>query len=220
MYQAIGVSALLRIFGYLVAAAALALATGAWGYFPELQDLNLNKLSAVVVGGMAILWLLGQTAAFPWLCRHILWRWFPAIEGTYDVEMASNWSLIEARASGAAPAEFDANTNAFRKVGKMTIKARLLDVHVHLVMDDGYSRSDTVACSVKPAADGGPPHLYYVYRAQVPVPKSTDSESHYGAARIPLPNEKRLNELTGTYWTDRNWHKGLNTAGRLILKKV
>jgi hypothetical protein len=220
MYQAIGVSALLKGYWYLAAACAATLATNAWGLIPILAHVPLNEIAGSVILISLITGLIGQTPIFPWLCRHILWGWFPAIEGTYDVEMASNWSLIEARANGTTPIEFDANTNAFRKVGKMTIKARLLDVHVHLVMDDGYSQSDTIACSVKPAADGGPPHLYYVYRAHVPVPKSTDSESHYGATRIPLPNEKRLNELTGTYWTDRNWHKGLNTAGRLILKKV
>jgi len=221
MYQAIGVSGLLKGFGYVVVGLALLLATGAWGYLPELQNLTLNRFAASVIGGMALIWVLGQTAMFPWICRNMgLWRWFPPIDGRYQVEMASNWSVVQARSQGDAATEFDAAADAFSKVGTMTITARLLDVHVHLEMDDGYSQSDTIACSLRPASGGGPPHLYYVYRAEVPVPKSSDSEQHHGAARIPLPKRKDLSELSGTYWTDRNWHKGLNTAGRISLNQV
>ncbi len=62
--------------------------------------------------------------------------------------------------------------------------------------------------------------VFYIYESHVSAPKNTDSDRHLGAARVTVPLEGRPVVLEGNYWTDRNWNLGLNTAGRIRLRRV
>jgi len=59
--------------------------------------------------------------------------------------------------------------------------------------------------------------IHYVYDAFVGLPDQSDVDRFYGAARLILVDDDGLIFLEGTYWTDRNWQKGFNTAGSLKL---
>lgn len=225
MYQLIGISKVLKAYALTTAFLAVALATNLWGYFPFLEQLHLNEISAAVVIVTGIAGILGETPLFPVLCRWVpfFWHLFPCIEGEYTVEIASNWALISRRNNPDSDLSDTTSNNEetlFKKAGKATIKARLLSIHIKLEMDDEYSTSHTVACSVLPSANGAEPTLYYIYRNVSPVPKLTDSESHFGAARISVPRSRYPSTLKGTYWTDRNWHQGLNTAGQVRFQRT
>lgn len=59
--------------------------------------------------------------------------------------------------------------------------------------------------------------LEYLYQAEVPNPATTDERYYDGAAKLSYqPND---GSLTGLYWTNRCYHKGENTAGRITLTK-
>ncbi len=219
MYQVLGVSALLRIYTSVVAFLALALASNLWGYLPQLANLHLNLMSATVMGATGLVALIGSTPIFATLCRYAgMWRIFPDISGDYTVEISSNWKLIQGRTQSDTLA--DMASAAFVRTGKLTIKADLFRIKLALSMDDNYLTSDTMICSVVPASTGGRPSLYYIFKSEVAVPMPTDSDTHLGAARIPIPVGKAPARLEGTYWTNRNWHRGLNTAGRIRLVRV
>lgn len=207
----------------LTAILAVGLTTNFWGYVPGLQQLPMNEISIAVLLVTAIVGLLGSSPAFPIVCRlPLLWRLFPCIDGDYIVEVSSNWPLISQRnQEGSSPPtdKYGDSDLLFKKAGKATIKARLLSVHIKFETDDEYSSSNTVVCSATPGTGGAEPSLYYIYQNHTPVPQATDSEYHFGAARISIPREKCPSTLTGTYWTDRNWHRGLNTAGRIKLTR-
>jgi hypothetical protein len=198
---------------------AVILATDVSGLIPSLSPFRVPSLLVLVM--MAIVSLLGQTSLFPLLCRlPFVWRVFPNIDGTYAVEILSNWSLIKARENGETLPQGEIDTSLFKRNGLLTIRARLFTIDIHLKMDDDYSTSDTVVCSVKKETGEARPQLSYIYHAKVLKPQGTDSGQHFGAARIDIPNQRRIDSLQGTYWTDRNWHQARNTAGYIRLKRT
>jgi hypothetical protein len=150
-----------------------------------------------------------------------MWRLFPDIDGTYEVEISSNWSIIEARKEGREPVTAtDGNVPLFKKVGKATITARLLRIDMRLTMDDDYLTSETVVCTLRRHEGDRRPELFYIYESYVSVPKPTDSARHSGAARVTVPLESYPKVLEGNYWTDRKWHLALNTAGCIRLRRI
>ena len=159
---------------------------------------------------------------FPWLCRvPAMWRLFPNIDGEYAVEISSNWSVIKARNEGREPEiSADGEVELFKRVGKARITARLTRIDMQLTMDDGYLRSETVVCSLQRELGERLPTLFYVYESHVTMPKNTDGPRHLGAARVSIPLKHRPIILEGNYWTDRNWHQGLNTAGHIRLRRI
>jgi len=104
---------------------------------------------------------------------------------------------------------------------KVTITADLFRISMKLVTGDNYSASYTLA--VRPQAKGplGFPRLLYLYQNETSVPVNTDSSSHVGAAFLDIKKEPS-GQLTmeGLYWTGRNWTKGLNTAGQIVLRRA
>lgn len=170
---------------------------------------------------MAALSLLGQTPLFPHLCRlPLVWRIFPDLDGRYAVEIASNWSLIQAREQGQSQEIIPTVGDLlFKRTGTLTITARLFSIQIHLEMDDRYLTSDTVVCSVRKEGGESRATLSYIYKAKILAPQTTDSSHHFGAARIEVPSQRKVDVMEGSYWTDRNWHQARNTAGRITLRR-
>tara|TARA_R110000787_G_scaffold42334_3_gene104116 strand:- start:580 stop:1242 length:663 start_codon:yes stop_codon:yes gene_type:complete len=220
MFDSIGLAKFLKAVLYLNAALAIALATDFFGLLPDVPYVSAASISVITVS--ALVFVIGQTALFPKLCRLPgMWRLFPNIDGEYEVEISSNWSVIKARNEGREPeVSSDGDVALFNRVGKATIMARLTRIDMSLTMDDGYLTSETVTCSLRRDRGERRPVLFYIYESHVSAPKNTDSDRHLGAARVTIPLERRPKVLEGNYWTDRNWHLGLNTAGRIRLRRV
>ena len=220
MFDSIGFSKFLKAVLYLNAALAIALATDFFGLLPDVPHVSAASISVIAVS--SLLFVIGQTSLFPMLCRLPgVSRLFPNIDGVYDVEISSNWSVIKARNEGRQPEKAsDGDVVLFKKVGKATITARLARIDVSLNMDDGYLTSETITCALRRDRGERRPVLFYTYESHVSVPKESDSDGHLGAARVTIPLEKRPLVLEGNYWTNRNWHLGLNTAGQIRFSRV
>lgn len=216
MFDSMGSAKFLTGALYVNAALAVFLATN----FSGMPHASQVSVSVMVVSIM--LFLAGQTRLFPWLCSLPgIWRIFPNVEGKYEVEISSNWSVIQARDEGREPdASPEGDIALFKRVGTATITARLSRIGMSLKMDDGYLTSETVTCSLRRDLGQRKPVLFYIYDSAVSVPKQTDTSRHLGGACIPIPLERRPKELLGNYWTDRNWHRGLNTAGQIRLRRI
>ena len=78
---------------------------------------------------------------------------------------------------------------------------------------DSYSNSRTILAGVAKDPVSERCRLIYVYENTTPDPEQTDTEFHLGAAVLTLKDENGEGVLEGPYWTNRNWTKGLNTAG-------
>lgn len=220
MLASIGFDKLTKAVCFLTAFLAIALATNFFGLLPEIPYVTATSIYVIMIS--AILFVIGETPLFPKLCRLLgMWRLFPNIDGTYEVEVSSNWSVIKALNEGHEPeVSSDGRVALFKRVGKATITARLSRIDMNVAMDDGYLTSETVTCSLLRDKGERQPVLFYIYESYVSEPKNTDSDRHLGTARVTVPLEREPTVLVGNYWTDRNWHLGLNTAGRIRLRRI
>ncbi|MGR3716053.1 MAG: hypothetical protein ACU0B1_04810 [Thermohalobaculum sp.] len=220
MYQLLGLPQLLRAFGGLtafVALGAFVLRVVSTGSIPtDLPDL-LSTLRNMTGAGLFVsttLTFLGQSRLFPWACRNTLvGRYFPPIEGKWKGQLTSNWPTIAAMAKLPA-----GNTGPTEIIAE--IKARLFTVGLETKSATGYSTSETLSVHVTKKGLKEALRLAYIYEGRTPQPLGTDSGQHYGAAILDLEVVGRTLRLSGSYWTDRNWSRGLNTAGRLELVKI
>ena len=220
MLGSTGLAAFLKVALYVNAALAVALASD---FFESVLAMPfLSQVSVSVIAVSALVFFVGQTSVFPWLCGLPgVWRIFPNINAEYTVDISSNWSIIEARAAGRQPDTSPYGAPVlFNRVGKAKISARLAQIDMTLAMDDRYLSSETLTCSLQRHRGERKPVLFYVYDSHVSAPKSTDSQRHLGAARLAIPLERCPKVLEGNYWTDRNWHQGLNTAGHIRLTRI
>lgn len=216
MYQLFGIRACLTAFGV---ACGIVLVLWAWRMPPSepAEVWRLISGSVTVVG--VLTYLLGQTAAFPWLCRQPIVRsFFPDVDGHWTGTMESNWPTImeraglvkpgEAPAMGIVPADF-------------TIKARLFYVKMNQASTSGYTTSKTIFVRLSRDAEDGEVRLNYMYEATTLRPVETDSGKHHGAGYVDLKGVATDQpRLEGVYWTNRNWHNALNTAGKILLTRA
>lgn len=220
MFGSVGLVTFLRVALYINAVLAVLLASSFFGLLPPIP--TVSQISIAVMAVSALLFGVGQSGVFPRICSlPYVWRLLPNIDGEYVVEISSNWSIIKARNAGSEPGtSLEDEPVLFNRVGKAKISASLTQIDVSLTMDDEYLSSETVTCSVQRSKGERRPVLLYIYDSLVTMPNDTDSQRHLGAARLSIPLERRPKVLEGTYWTDRNWHLGLNTAGHIRLTRI
>lgn len=170
--------------------------------------------TSVSVATFAVL-ILGQTPIFPLICRLPLVRkYFPPIDGEWLVTIRSNWNVVR-QLVGQPVGEV-----LFSKQGKISINSRLFSVRMKFQSDDKYSKSSTTVVGVRRDPEHGSVELNYSYHNVTHNPEVTDSGCHYGSARVEVHDEKNVITLDGEYWTNRNWNKGLNTAGLIAFERL
>ena len=215
MYQILGISRALSLFGLLCAAVIALWATIAPPADPgSLVDWWKLASGAVSLSALAVS-LVGQSLLFPLLCRLPLVRnWFPPIDGEWKALLESNWPAILQRAQpGSSPVQLAP------VAAKVTIITRLFYIRINLTSDDRYSMSKTIFVRATRDAEDGSIILHYVYQNSTKVPQATDSDCHDGAANVAVERHGDEIWLEGVYWTNRNWHLGLNTAGKITLRR-
>lgn len=172
-----------------------------------LMDLRRPITSAVTIAAGAF-WGLGQTPLFVLICRLPFVRsYLPPIDGEWDMELKSNWGIMQkwlGQGDGAS---------LITVPGKVKIKARLFSVKLEFASADGYSESKTISVSVRPSDQTGLLELNYMFINYTQIPVATDTSTHTGAARVFVKESGGELYMEGTYFTDRKWTEGLNTAG-------
>ncbi|MGQ4879322.1 hypothetical protein ACOJCM_12225 [Billgrantia sp. LNSP4103-1] len=212
MYQVLGFQ---RCLGYLLFL-CLFFFVGLGFFFPpsELGDYwSLAKLAVATT--LLLLIGLGQTPLFPWICKlPRVGNYFPPIDGEWQVIMRSNWNILRQLVGE------DKGDALFKKEGKVTITSRLFSVRIKFQSNDEYSKSTTTMVGVRRDPEHGTIELNYCYHNVTRNPEVTDSGCHYGAARVEVHEKNGLVSLEGEYWTNRNWNKGLNTAGLIAFERL
>ena len=170
-------------------------------------------------------------SAGPWAPWRRIWRvlpflnraLFPDLNGVWVGFTRSNWPKIK-KMLDAAQANKGITQNELQMTSEQTdamaveIKATLFKVQITAGLSETEGRAHSII--VRPRKDShGNIHLTYVYAQDSPDPASTDAETHFGAADLEIEIDN-LERAEGVYWTRRNWKMGLNTAGRLELKRI
>lgn len=213
MYQSIGIVGMLKGFGALVAVVFFALISIDGGLSTAEM---IRKISSSVTISAFVILVLGQSPLFPSICKLPVVRgYFPPIDGEWKVTLDSNWDKIK-EMKGIAGDKVTLPVE-----GTVKIKSRLLFVHISFDSNSRYSGSKTVCVSISRDPYDSTIKLNYIYENHTPTPEATDSPIHNGAARVTI-SEDDVNGLTmtGTYWTDRKWTEGMNTAGRITYRRA
>ncbi|MFA0997150.1 MULTISPECIES: hypothetical protein [Pseudomonas syringae group] len=177
------------------------------------MDLRRPVSSAVGIGA-AVFYFLGQTSLFVWLCKlPFICKLFPPIDGEWDMKLQSNWGVMQKRLGQGD------GSSLYIVEGKVKIKARLFSVKMEFVGTDGYSESKTISVSVRPSDQTGLLELNYMFINYTWIPVATDTNQHTGAARVFVKESGKGLIMEGTYFTDRKWTEGLNTAGQVTFTR-
>lgn len=216
MYQVIGISKTLWYFAVTCFAVFLVMHYGDVGKLLSGSLIDLRRPVTSSVGIAAgVFWVLGQTPIFVWLCKLPLIRKFlPPIDGDWDMQLQSNWGVMQKWLGvGDEPSLSVVQ-------GRVKIKARLFSVKMEFESEDRYSESKTISVSVRPSDQTGLLELNYMFVNFTPVPVATDTNVHTGAARVFVKEGKDGLYMEGTYFTDRKWTEGLNTAGKVTFTRA
>ena len=187
---------------------------------PSGRTLTIGLL--VVFGSNWGLWRRAWDA-FPRLNRWV----YPDLNGTWRGSLSSNWPAIERMAKAAKdeiPAfdPFSSSEPSNRQSVPLTLRitAGWFRVHIRMETDNRYSKSRTLSVAPMRGSDGDPHVLSYVYENYTPDAVATDTAHHRGAAWLEVSLAGAEPILEGVVWTDRNWQKGLNTAGLLRVERI
>jgi hypothetical protein len=166
----------------------------------------------------------------PWaiVARPALLRLFgiPPMLGQWQGTIESNYSRLEALRNCARNQDrppCDADSPDFQDNHPLLARGASLQVvgslwRIKVILTTGPAadshkglRSESVVSRALRTEDGSI-EVWYVYRAvNHHEPAGNDTEKHLGAAILSFT----LNGCSGVYWTERNWRKGMNTAGRM-----
>jgi len=131
--------------------------------------------------------LLLGVAGFAW---RYLWRWipilrkfYPDLNGTWDVELHYQWE--EKRGTVEAVAHIEQSLTA-----------------LSINMVSNLSDSNTLAVVAKKEPESGRPMLYYTYQNEPQQGTAATQTPHKGTAILKLAYEDE-DELKGNYFTDR-----------------
>lgn len=229
MYTALGskqfAKAILWTFGAVIGLVFF-LADGARSPLPAL------KLLGSVTGGFALVLFLLLGMSWYWCPWRIIWRWFPVLNerlypdlnGVWYGTTRSNWSVIsklrEAADRGAKIdlAELD-NVDLQAGAIAMQVKSSFFGISIRSKTEATGGDSTTITARADSFPDDHKLELSYLYRQATPEPRSTDEESHVGAAVLEVkPGDTPIME--GHYWTRRKWREGSNTAGLIRVEQV
>lgn len=128
------------------------------GIISEAQDF-VGWLRAITGGASVVsaLIALGQTPAFPCICRlPLIRKLFSDIDGRWEGALDSNWPQIAAMANLQVG-------NREKKPVTVQICARLLHVSLTLDTHDEYSKSTTKLVSISKNQDNGCASLWCIY---------------------------------------------------------
>ena len=194
MLQLVGV----RAFVAVAVVFGLAVVVGIYMVDAQCQELGIGRqISLVLTGATAFNVILGMAFRYGWRC---LWRRFPSLNdrlfpdwnGTWDVEIHSQWKEEPVYA-------------------KAEIKQDLLKVSISLQAE--RSDSDTLSVVPKKHPESSRPHLHYLYEARPTQGYQDDDLPHMGAA-ILRPDLNNNDVLRGSYFTNRP------TSGHYVMTRV
>lgn len=167
---------------------------------------------------------------FIWRRVPILKRWFPDLNGKWNVELQSNWPRQEQLLNSASQGQpvIDMRHVAETQLAPLTslqlvaeISQTWWDFEICLTnprADSPIERSDSFTVEAFPRKGMKHAGISYFYKQMNLTANVADDNEFYGAARLSYDPD--TDSLTGLFWTARMWQRAMNTAGTITLTRA
>lgn len=192
---------------------------------------NFQVLGSIVWAAIAaffIVWRLFWKLPIlgPWLSRVI----FPDLNGEWRVIVRSNWPIIDKMRNAAKYKDeprFDPVNEAHQRPDLQSteflaiIEQKWLGTEISFKPNQKTPLQSSTTLSAELIGKEGAEakRVALIYRqANRALPAHSDEHSFLGAALLYVSDDGK--SLTGNYWTNRSWDKGLNAAGEITFTKV
>lgn len=200
----------------------------------EAVGLSMNdwRVAMVTASGVgAAFWFLfgGAGPNAPW---RVAWRlvprlnhWvFPDLNGVWVGATSSNWPTLEkmletAQARRVVDKEELHNIPERQDAIAIEVRSSLFNLSVCAGLSSTGGKAHSTAARIRRSPYTGALQIAYIYDQETPTPEITDQDRHVGAAELEFDQDDGK-KAEGIYWTRRSWRAGLNTAGRLQLRKI
>jgi hypothetical protein len=160
-----------------------------------------------------------------WLSR----TYFPDLNGTYDVVLESNWPVVKRMLDASRkeaerfdPFDLDQEPPGLLRVElEATIDQSWFDICMRMYPKGSGAVIKSSRTIVTMPISGTPSkdkELVYIFEQENDRRGPTDDERFSGAARLVIDPHKST-KLSGDYWNNRSWRRGVNAAGRLTLTR-
>ena len=177
-----------------------------------------RTVSFALSGFTIMIYLLGVILwRFLWSLVPSLNSWiYPNLNGNWSVTLRSN---IEEIAKHHPDFKGQPKPSSIT-TGSIQINQSMFRISLFFRSQDRSSSSGSVFVIPERDWASGRCFLSYIYQGDIEEPRRTDSPNHDGAARLEvIIGKNQAISLKGTYWTNRNWHKAANTAGKIEMKR-
>ena len=188
-----------------------------WWLEPTTTVEWLRAASATLSVTTVLLIVISTTSfwrLFWFFIKPLNWWVFPDLNGDWEVSLHSNVGEIAQKNPDLKKQNPKSNVS-----GVITIKQSLLKTVTIFRSNDGYSDSETTFVNLIHTPNSSRFKLAYVYENNTPQPHSSDEQRHFGAAEVEIRWDDGDLVAEGLYWTNRRWSEGLNTAGKISMKR-
>ncbi|MEO0385805.1 MAG: hypothetical protein AAF234_19895 [Pseudomonadota bacterium] len=199
-----------------------------------LRHIISSRVTVLLVWGVValILWrpVWSRLWRMPLLGMALSKAVFPDLAGKWEIEIRSNWPIIDFQRQAAA----DANHTRFDVLADGTTIPSLLtstfDVNIKQewsgvqiefepTTDSVLENSRTLSVELLPSNETYRKRIAWTYLQKNKQPRlPTDEQEFFGSALLELSDD--ANEMSGKYWTNRSWDRGLNAAGLITARRV
>jgi len=227
VYLALGMLPLLEAGILWISAKVPALA-------PLLADALTTRLLASLISGLLALFLVAQgwrvVWKLPYVGRKLSEVLFYDLNGIWTASLQSNFSIVEKMkdAANSTEARFDVFDDAalpglLERSFEVRIKQTWFRTDVEFLPNDTDPLLESKTISVEFfKAENGTKTMAWIFEAKNKRENGarlavTDEQVYQGAASLKLNEEG--SELKGEFWQNRSWHRGLNAAGLIRMKR-
>jgi len=170
-----------------------------------------------------------------------IWRWlwktfpklnewvFPDLNGTWDVELCSNWPRQSQMLDAAASTDHAIDMRRCPESDLAPLTPIRLEAEIHQTWfgfemllynprgDTPIDRSDTISVDPFSGTSLRRAGICYFYKQVNATDNVADDAEFYGAARLEY--DRRKDQLIGLAWTARMWRQAMNTAGSITFTR-
>ncbi|MDF1690475.1 MAG: hypothetical protein P1U35_12790 [Cycloclasticus sp.] len=218
MWKVLPKLGLIKVLAFLFSILLLSVVITLLGDANFSVDLSKDNIFQVAAysGGASLLFLF-----IVWLLAKRGWQWIWRIPYVGDILNKNVCPDLNGKWEGSISSNFkDESGSSITKSVEMVIKADFIGFDIHLKSKDNYQRSTVVQSEIYKDVRDGVFYMSYVFESVVDQPQVTDDSKFDGAAKLAVRFDGSDLNLVGTYWTNRAWQRGDNTAGKIYLSRV
>lgn len=226
MYKVLPKSVLFGAFAWLV--------VGIWLISNEVKALIPFEIKAASIPSLA--WLLLNVILW-----NPIWRWlwrkvpllnekvFPDLNGTWDVELQSNWprqeQMLNAAKTGTPFDISSCNEQELSPLLRLKLRAEISQSWWKIEMklsnpeqNTPIDRSETISLDPFPSDGQKRCGICYFFKQFNNTDNVADEAEFFGAARLEYNQD--ADTLEGLVWNARMWRRAMNTAGKVTFRRA